>query len=145
MTWRILKLHSAIQFLSLIMLSGCAPATVQGLREQHAGHLTFEVGENYQSVYRKIITPAKNCWQTGLITAQMVVQGDLYTDIRQGNVTVALHGGFGVDTYLTVDVVALSDSKTRITVYYVFENQNKQAKTIERWVKQNSTDCNAPT
>jgi hypothetical protein len=128
----------------LFLLFGCAPATIQGLRENHAGKISFDVDENYQSVYRKVLTPARNCWQSGLITAQMVVQGDLYTDTRQGNVTVALHGGAGVDTYFTVDVVALSDSKTRVTVYHAFRNQERAAQAVELWVKENSTVCRVP-
>lgn len=138
-------MRASVAAILLVMLAGCAPATVQGLREQHAGKLVFEVEENYQSVYRKVITPARNCWQAGLITAQMVVQGEMYTDIRQGNVTVALHGGFGIDTYLTIDVAALSDSKTRVTTYYAFENSTGSAKAVEFWVKQNSTECKTPT
>lgn len=130
--------------IALFWLFGCAPATVQGLRENHAGKITFDVDENYQSVYRKVLTPARDCWQSGLITAQMVVQGDLYTDTWRGNVTVALHSGAGVDTYFTVDVEALSEAKTRVTVYHAFRNQERAAQAVELWVKQNSKLCRVP-
>jgi len=134
----------AVIGLIFLWLSACAPSTIQGLRENYAGKVSFEVDENYKSVYRKVLTPARDCWQGGLITAQMVVQGDLYTDTRRGNVTVALHGGAGVDTYFTIDMMALSDIKTRVTVYHAFRNQERAARAVELWVKDNATVCRAP-
>lgn len=133
-----------ILFASIFYLFfGCAPSTVQGLRDDPAGKISFEVDQNYQDVYRKILTPARDCYQTGLITAQQVVQGDLFTDTRRGNVTVAMHGGAGVATYLTIDIAALSDMKTKVTAYYAFQNSERNARAIELWVKNNSTACRA--
>lgn len=63
--------------LSLCFVAGCAPSTVQGLREKHHGKVIFEVQENYQPVYRKIVTNARDRFQAGLITAQMIVQGTI--------------------------------------------------------------------
>ncbi len=42
-----------------------------------------------------------------MISTQMNVQGDLYDDLKEGNITVALHGGLGVDTHLTIDTKQL--------------------------------------
>ena len=125
------------------LLSGCAPSTIQGLRDSPAGVLMFEVNENYQSVYRKIITPARDCWQQGasLLTAQTDVQGELYSDIRKGNVTVTMRGPAGAHTFLTIDVAALLDSKTKITTYYALRGSLPRAQAVELWVKQNSTEC----
>jgi len=123
--------------LSLCFVAGCAPSTVQGLREKHHGRVVFEVQENYQPVYRKIVANARDRFQAGLITAQMIVQGDLYTDIQSGNVTVALHGGWpvGVDTYMTIDIEALSENQTRVTTYYALDTWRKDAKLVEEWVR----------
>jgi hypothetical protein len=123
------------------VLSACAPATIQGLKAQHAGKLAFEIDQNYQSVYRSIVTQARTCYQAGMITAQMIVQGDLYTDIRSGNVTVALHGGLGIDTYLTIDITAIGDNKTSVQTYYATDTWHNGAGAVERWVKNKSTEC----
>lgn len=122
------------------LLGGCAPGTAQGLRDKYSGKFVFKVDENYQSVYRKIVTQARNHFQTGLITAQMVVQGDIYTDIKSGNVTIALHGGLGVDTYMTIDINALSDNQTRVTTYYALGTWESSAKAVEEWVKEDQSE-----
>ena len=134
-----MKTISAI--LSAMTLVACAPATIEGLRKDHANSYTFSADENYQAVYRKILSTARKCYQTGLITAQMLVQGDLYVDIRSANVTVALHGGLGVDTYMTIDVSALNDEKTSVVVFNAFSTWNSAAHAVREWVEDNSTEC----
>lgn len=124
--------------LFLCFAAGCAPSTAQNLREKHHGRAVFEVQENYQPVYRKILTNARDRFQAGLITAQMVVQGDLYTDTKSGNVTVALHGGLGVDTHMTIDIEALSENQTRITTYYALGTWKNSPKLVEEWVRRKS-------
>lgn len=131
------RMKNTIVVLFLCFVAGCAHSTAQGLREKHHGKIIFEVQENYQPVYRKIVTHARERFQGGLITAQMIVQGDLYTDIQSGNVTVALHSGWpvGVDTYMTIDIEALSENQTGITTYYAFGTWRKHAKLVEEWVR----------
>lgn len=123
----------AIVVLFLCFVAGCAPPTAQGLREKHHGKAVFEVQENYQPVYRKIVTNARDRFQS----ARMVVQGDLYTDTKSGNVTVTFYGNFpvGANTHITVDIEALSENQTRITTYYAFGTWRKHAKLVEEWVR----------
>ena len=127
----------------LVLSIGCAPATIQGLRDNPAGKLIFEVDQNYQKVYRIILNKARNQWQAGMITAQRVVQGDLYTDIESGNITVALHWVFGIDTYLTIDIKALPDTRTKVSTYYSLSTWKSGAELVEQWVKNGSTECRA--
>jgi len=130
-----------LMFFVLVLIAGCVPSTVQLLRENPSGKSTFVADEGYQQVYRKVVTKARNCFQTGMITAQMVVQGDLYTDIRTGHVSIALHGGLGVSTYANVDIEAISDNETRVTTYYGFPTWSRIVPTVEDWVKLNSDQC----
>lgn len=120
---------------------GCAPATIQGLKERHSGSYSFTVDENYQSVYRKILTKARACYQTGMITAQMVVAGDLYNDIKKGDISVALHGGLGVDTYLYTEIKAIDENKSNVDVYYALDTWKKAANAVKAWVLNNYEKC----
>jgi hypothetical protein len=124
-----------------LSLAACAPATLQGLRERPAGQLKFEVAKSYQPVYRTILSNARRCHQTGLITAQMIVQGDLYTDTRTAEITVALHGGLGVDTHLGIDIKALSDESTEVRTFYALSSWKATARAVEAWVRDGSTEC----
>lgn len=101
----------------------------------------FVAPENYQPVYRKALDQARKCWQTGMITAQMVVQGDLYHDIKSGTITVALHAGYGVDTYQVIDISAIDEHSTKVVGHYSIGPVNQYADILKQWVLENSTEC----
>ena len=136
------RLRGPFTFTAVFLtVAACAPSTIEGLRNDHANSYEFQVNEDYQSVYRKILSAARRCYQTGLITAQMVVQGDLYSDTRTGSVTVALHGGLGVDTHMAVDVSALDEEGTQIVVFNALRTWDSAARAVRDWVEKNSTEC----
>jgi hypothetical protein len=123
-------------------MAGCAPTTAVGVREMGPERrYEFVAPENYQPVYRKILEQARKCHQTGLITAQMVVQGDLYHDTKSGTITVALHGGLGVDTYQVIDVAAIDEQQTRVVGHYSLGPVEKIGDTLKEWVLENSKEC----
>lgn len=103
--------------------------------------VVFVTQENYQPVYRKILEQARKCYQTGLITAQMMVQGDLFHDTRSGTITVALHGGLGVDTYQVIDVFALDDTQTKVSAHYSIGSVEQQSQLLKQWVLESSKEC----
>src|SRR5690606_22264719 len=98
-------------------------------------------GENYQQVYRTILDQARKCHQGGMITAQTVVQGDLYHDIKSGTVSVALHGGFGVDTYQVIDIKSISENESKVLAYYSLGSVQKQGDLLKKWVTESYSDC----
>ena len=133
--------HITIIILS-IAVSACAPSTAGGVRAMGiTRQVAFEAPENYQQVYRKILEPARKCWQTGMITAQMGVQGDLFHDTKSGIITVALHGGFGVDTYQVIDISAIDDQHTKIVGHYSLGPVAQYGQTLKEWVLENSNEC----
>jgi len=103
--------------------------------------VSFMAPENYQPVYRKILDQERKCYQTGMITAQVVVQGDLFHDTKSGTITVALHGGFGVDTYQVIDVSALDEQQTRVVGHYSLGPVEKYGQVLKEWVLENSREC----
>jgi hypothetical protein len=105
----------SVIILLVALVTGCAPATFGELRKKPGGgEASFQATQNYASVYRTILTNARKCYQGGAITAQLIVQGDLYPDTKSGEITVALHGGLGVDTYLGIDIKAIDDGNTTV-------------------------------
>ena len=114
---------------------------MQGLRDKPAGSAQFEVGQNYQQVYRTVITNARKCWQGGIINGQMTVTGDLYTDTKSGEVTVALHSIGNVDTYLGIDIKATADDRTQVKTFYGVSTWAGGTAAIESWVRTGSTTC----
>jgi hypothetical protein len=124
-----------------LALTGCAPATIEGVRQAPAGHETLVLEQGYQQAYRTVVTNARRCYQTGMITAQMVVTGDLYSDTQSGQITVALHGAVGVDTYLGVDIKALSDQRSQVDSYVSLSSWKPALGVVKRWLTEGSTEC----
>lgn len=136
--------RSAPLILALVSLAltGCAPSTAGGVRSMGPSRqVEFIAPENYQPVYRKTLEQARKCWQTGMITAQMMVQGDLYHDTKSGTITVALHAGYGVDTYQVIDITAIDEHSTKVVGHYSMGSVNKYGAILKQWVLENSTDC----
>lgn len=134
----------ALLMLTLVSLtfSGCAPSTAGGVRAMGPSRqIELVAPENYQPVYRKTLDQARKCWQSGMITAQMVVQGDLYHDTKSGTITVALHGGFGVDTYQVIDISAIDEHSTKVVGHYSMGPVNQYGAILKQWVLENSTEC----
>lgn len=124
------------------LLSGCAPSTAGGVREMGpTRQYAFVAPENYQPVYRKVLDQARKCYQTGMITAQMVVQGDLFHDSKSGVITVALHGGLGVDTYQVIDLNAIDEKQTKIVGHYSLGPVETYGRILKEWVLENSNEC----
>lgn len=129
-------------FALVIALLGCAPATLDGVRKMGADRsYTFTAPQNYQQVYRTVLDQARKCYQTGMITAQMVVQGDLYHDIKSGTVSVALHGGLGVDTYQVIDISEAGENNTKIVGHYSLGSVRDYGSLLESWVLAGNKEC----
>lgn len=106
-----------------------------------ARQVSFIAPENYQAIYRRIIEMERKCWQSGLITAQMVVSGDLFHDIKTGTITTALHGGLGVDTYRVTDIVSIDENNTKITGFYAVGPAAQYGQILKEWVLNKSEEC----
>ncbi len=125
----------------LLALAGCAPSTAGGVRDLGPEHQTvFAAPENYQRVYRKLLDRERECYQAGLITAQMVVQGDIYTDTKSGVITVSLVGALGTQVYQVLDVAATDENHTKITGSFPRGSADQFGQMLRRWLE-GSKEC----
>lgn len=133
----------------LAALSGACAPTSEELRKDHSGKVTFVAPVGYQEAYRRAVRMARKCYQGGAITAQYVVTGDLYTDIKKGHVTFAVSGALGVDTHLVIDIEYRDMDSSHVDVYYAVRTWRKVPRLVERWVSENWDHCiadlNPPT
>ena len=131
-----------IAFIAVFTLEGCTPNTAGGVRALEATKKsTFIADENYQAVYRKILDMTRKCSEGGMITAQMIVKNDLYTDIQSGNISVELHGGLGVSVYTVTDVKAIAENKTEVTNHFASAGWMNRAPIIKKWALENYKEC----
>jgi len=108
--------HGAAAVL-LISLSGCAtsPAELRGAAPDHVG--SFVVPQGYESTYGLLLERQRACEHAGLLTGKAIVQGELHPEARYGSISAATQGVFGTDTHTILDVRAMDERSTRVTVY----------------------------
>lgn len=134
--------HIILMATTIVTLQGCTPNTAGGVRALEATKKsTFTADENYQAVYRKILDMTRKCSEGGMITAQMIVKNDLYTDIQTGSISVELHGGLGVSVYTVTDVKAIAENKTEVTNHFASAKWMNRAPIIKKWALENYKEC----
>jgi len=101
----------------LIALSGCAtsPADLRRAGPDHVG--SFVVPQDYESTYGLLLERQRACEQSSLSMGAPLVQGELHPDAHSGSITAATQGVTGIDTHTIIDVRAVDERSTRVTVY----------------------------
>ena len=121
------------------IVSGCSTTSSQ-LREDSEYNYIFTVNQNYQSVYRKILPMMRECFERNVVTAHMVVQADLYNDIKIGNISAIFRTALSSRTHVTIDVAALENNRAEVTVFALVPSR---VKAVEEWVEDGSTKCDS--
>lgn len=127
--------------LSMIILSACAAPSVQALRSAPTERMAASVEGNYQRVYRDLLTRARECFQTGLYARAMLVQGEIFSDIHSGSITIGLQGPLGADIYYAIDLKAAGDSRTDAILYSGLPVGAPRFRVIADWLTKDSKAC----
>ena len=122
-------------FILSLVIVGCGAMTAQGLRDNPSGEHTFRVARNYQSAYRIALQKARRENSGG-----MDVDGNLYTDIHMGTITITspvnpMVGSLGI--YMVIDINKITEGRSRITAYSKSFNWRKYPKKVEKWFDPN--------
>lgn len=99
----------------------------------------FYSDKNYQYVYRLILNNADSCSKQGVISKR-IAEGQLYTELKAGDISISLIAPFGKFTHIRVKVKAELD-KTKIIVTNDFEEWDELAKAIQDWVTKETNSC----
>jgi hypothetical protein len=70
----------------------------------------------FDASYRDARQYAKECFQAGLITAEIKVDADLFTDIKRGEIRIYLMGALGKQDQFEIDIEAQPKESTKLTV-----------------------------
>ena len=127
----------------LLIVSGCGSSSKQPTASEVADKnvdYTFEVNKNYQAVYRHLLEQGRACAKPQF-TAKMVVNGELFEDIKAADVSVVLMGLFSNNHYLKIRVDSIGDSKSRVHVSNKLPRWNDLARAVKGWIVDGSTGC----
>ena len=99
----------------------------------------FSTDKNYQYVYRQILNNVDSCSKQGVVSKSLA-EGQHYSDIKAGDITISLHAPFGKYPHIRVKIDTEND-KTRVSVTNDFEKWDEFAKVIKDWVENETTFC----
>lgn len=78
--------------------------------------ITTPINRPYQEVYRSVREYVKRCMQTGLITAEIKVDAELFTDLKQAEIDIYMQGMLGRIDYFKIQITSTSTKFTSLAV-----------------------------
>lgn len=125
-----------------VLLAACAATTPQQLRAMGAeNHISFEVEDDYQTIYRRLLEVERACYQVGMISATQIVNGDLYPDNRSGTITIGLYGALGPSIYQVVDIRGMDGARTLVDAAIPRKPNDILIRKLKSWAEGTSTEC----
>jgi hypothetical protein len=123
-------------FFALLLITGCV-TTAEELSATSDHKATISTNQNYQSVYRNVLTEAKNCY-AGMqnLAVSNVVEGQLYSDLKFGEISY-FQENLSRIYYAVVKVEKVgSGSKASISVGSQMSwAAEKTLRNFENWVR----------
>lgn len=111
---------SLVLFL-IVLFSGCMASNYnEMIKDESVKKKSYIINENYQSLYKKGSSKVEECHEQGLVTAAITSDANIYTDIKQANITVYLMGGFGKQMHHAISFKGNQDNTTKLDVYTYF-------------------------
>jgi hypothetical protein len=127
----------------VLLVAGCVNPTKQVPTEEQFVEYSFNVDQNYQAVYQRILEMGRAC--TGAqFTAKMILQGEIYDDIKAADISVMLSGFFSASHYMTIRIDTIEQDKSRVKVSNKLPRWNNYARAVKGWVLEDSTECGDP-
>ena len=114
-------LRLLITLITPLIFLGCAPSTFQEMKSREdTKKMSFSVNENYEYFYKKSLQRAKECYEFGMITAAFIVDGQLYNNTKEAEISVSLMGGLGRSVHNGATIKGPNDNLTEVELFSYF-------------------------
>lgn len=105
--------------IAVFFLSGCTASSFNEMkRDNSVTKESFLINQNYQALYKYGLDKSKECYDFGLITAANITDGQLYTDLKEAEITNYTMGGFGRQMRFGATLKSISINDTNLTIYF---------------------------
>lgn len=129
-----------VSVIAIAALAGCAASTPQDARRLGAERqVVFHLGDDYQTVYRRLVDVERRCFQTNLITASQIVNADLYPDTRSAEISVGMYG-IATAIYQVIDLQG-TDAGTTVTATFPLGNPQAWGDKVKGWAEGSRQAC----
>lgn len=104
-----------------LIFLGCAPSTFGEMKtREDTKKMSFSVNENYEYFYKKNLQRAKECYEFGMITAAFIVEGQIFSNAKEAEISISLVGGFGRNVHNGATIKGLNDNLTEVELFSYF-------------------------
>ena len=132
--------RTVLASLSCLLLAGCFPITKEALRQEASARDSFEIAEDYQTVYRRLVPLVRQCMEGAWIGDNVVARTDLYTDIRKAEIVIE-----GVNALMPRRVMVLIEldgsrpGRTRVKTFEPI--RTRPSPELHKWATGELKDC----
>jgi hypothetical protein len=102
--------------------------------------ITVAVSESYQAVYRSLKRELERCYNHGALSANSKVDGELYTDIQQGELGIGLYGAL-TRIYMIFDVSGQQDEATEVTIKTSYKAWRRHMPKMSDFIQTGAPIC----
>jgi hypothetical protein len=119
------------------LLSGCGAASLQELQNTPAAKYEFDAPMSYGATYSRINYAVLSCYLSAGWAASWYTDGDVYSDPRQGEVTIS-QTNFGKRYFGDIKVVPKDELTSHVIVWTARPSLQHLGPDAERWAKGDS-------
>lgn len=131
-----------LMLLIAFLIAGCTAKSFNGMiHDKKVDKKTFVVQENYQELYYRSIGIANECYATGMLTAAIVANGQIYSDLKKAEMSIYLMGGLGKQMHHGATFHAIDNDSTRMTIYSYGGESTVQQLDLQFEGKCRGCDC----
>ncbi|PHM16469.1 MAG: hypothetical protein CJD30_11425 [Sulfuricurvum sp. PD_MW2] len=104
-----------------IVLTGCMASTPKEMTiDPKVKSKQVVVNQNYQRIYKRALDKSRECFEMGLGTAAIIADGQIYTELKEAEMSIYLMGGLGRQMHHTAKFKSIDENNTDMIVYSYF-------------------------
>ena len=127
---------------TLAFLSGCASTvTVADLRRTNEGASKYQAKMSYEVAYRIIAAESRRCFERTIPGANVYVRGDLYSDSKSAEVSIAGALMTASIAEIIFDIRATGASSAEITTFYRKKSSESIENAMRSWLEGDTSAC----
>ena len=101
-----------------VIFSGCAASSFgEMVKNPSTKKTTYIVKENYQRLYRHSLDTAQACYASGMLTAAIIADGQIFSVDKEARISIYIMGGLGKMMESATTFKAIDENTTSMTIY----------------------------
>lgn len=114
-------LLSMVYICLFMVFSGCAASSFNEMvRDKNYERREYLIKEGYQELYKRSLDKSRECHETGLLTAAIITEGQIYSELDKAELSIYLIGGLGKSMYHGAEFIKKDYNSTNLIIYSKF-------------------------